>query len=96
MLDQDRFCASCGKPATVMAAAYQPPPRSLERDMYRKSIGGVCAGLANYLNWDVTMVRLGYVLLVLFTGVPLILYFIGWAVIPRNDMRPMLRAPYVG
>ena len=68
--------------------------------MYRKSIGGVCAGLANYLNWDITMVRLGYVLLVMFTGVPLILYFIGWALMPRNDIRndvrPVVAAPYVG
>jgi phage shock protein C len=96
MLDQDRFCVACGKPATVMAAAWQPPPRLLERDMYRKRLGGVCAGVANYLNADVTMVRLVYVLLVLFTGVPLILYFIGWILMPRNDLRQAIAAPYVG
>jgi len=87
MLDQDRFCAACGKAATLPAAAYQIPPRPFERDMFRKKIGGVCAGVANYLNLDVTLVRLGYVLLVLFTGVPLLLYFVAWIVMPRNDER---------
>ena len=74
------------------------PSRAMRRNAFGVVLGfgGVCAGFANYLSWDITMVRLGYVLLVLFTGVPLILYFIGWAVMPRNDTRPMLSAPYVG
>ena len=87
MLDHDRFCAACGKPVTVAAGSYQIPPRPLERDMFRNKMGGVCAGLANYLNMDVTMVRLGFILCVIFTGVPLVLYFIAWVVMPRNDQR---------
>jgi phage shock protein PspC (stress-responsive transcriptional regulator) len=71
----------------VPAAAYLIPPRPLERDMFRNKMGGVCAGLANYLNADVTMVRLGFILAVVVTGVPLILYFVAWMVMPRNDWR---------
>ena len=95
MLDQDRFCAACGKPAGVPAGTYVAPPRPLERDMFRKKLGGICAGLANYLNADVTLVRLCWILAVIFTGVPLVLYFIGWAVMPRNDLRAAV-APYAG
>lgn len=87
MLDQDRFCAACGKPAAASAGSYEIPARPLERDMVHKKIAGVCAGFAHYLNWDVTLVRLGFILSVLCTGVPLLLYFIAWAVMPRNDER---------
>lgn len=96
MLDQDRFCAACGKPATVAAAVYQTPPRPLERDMFRNKMGGVCAGFANYLNADVAIVRLAFVLSVLFAGVPIVLYIVGWIVMPRNDQRQIVPAPYPG
>ena len=47
----------------------------------RKSIGGVCAGIADYFGWDVTMVRLGFVLTTIFlTGAPIIVYLIMWAI----------------
>jgi phage shock protein PspC (stress-responsive transcriptional regulator) len=91
LLDQDRFCADCGKPVAIPAASYQTPPRPLERDMYRSKIGGVCAGLANYLAMDVTMVRLAFVLGVLLCGLPIILYFVAWIVMPRNDERDSVR-----
>ena len=45
------------------------------------SIAGVCAGIANYFGWDVTMVRLAFVLTTIFlTGAPLIAYLILWAI----------------
>ena len=93
MLDQDRFCAACGKPATMIAGNYQIPAKTLERDMFRNKLGGVCAGFANHLNIDVTLFRLLYVLSVFCLGVPLFLYFFAWAIMPRNDMRPMPAQP---
>ena len=33
-----------------------------------RMIAGVCAGIADYLNWDITMVRIVYVLLTFFTA----------------------------
>ncbi len=96
MLDQDRFCAACGKPATVAAATYQTPPRPLERDMFRNKMGGVCAGFAHYLNADVSIVRLLVVLVTIFTGVPAILYLLGWIVMPRNDQRQIVPVHYPG
>ena len=37
-------------------------------------IGGVCAGLAEYLNLDPTIVRIVWVLMVLFAGFGILLY----------------------
>ena len=48
-------------------------------------IAGVCAGIAAYFALDPTLVRVGYILLSLFTmfsGV--IAYFILWLVIPKK------------
>ena len=47
---------------------------------------GVCAGLAEYLNWEVTLIRLLFIFGFLFTyaGIGL-LYFIMWVVVPEKD-----------
>jgi len=57
------------------------PERTFRLDKQRGSIAGVCAGIANYFGWDVTMVRLAFVLTTIFlTGAPLIAYLILWAI----------------
>ncbi|MBA3528454.1 MAG: PspC domain-containing protein [Propionibacteriaceae bacterium] len=63
--------------------SYQPP-RKLERSRTNKVVGGVCGGLANYLNMDPTLVRVLTVVVSLFTGVPVILYLIALFVIPEE------------
>jgi phage shock protein C len=54
-----------------------------------KIIAGVCGGLAEWLKWDPTVVRVGYVLLsVLSAAFPgIIIYIILWAVMPGPDER---------
>ena len=49
-------------------------------------IAGVCAGIAEYLGLDVTLVRVGYVLLsILSAGFPgTLLYIILWLVMPKK------------
>ncbi len=50
-----------------------------------KMIAGVCAGLADYMGLDPTVVRVAYVLLTIFTifsGV--ILYIILWLIMPQE------------
>lgn len=39
----------------------------LTKSTDNRMIAGVCGGLANYFGWDPTVVRIGYVLLSLFT-----------------------------
>jgi phage shock protein C len=49
-----------------------------------KMIAGVCAGLAEYFAIDVTIVRLGWVLLTLFVGCGILAYIIALIVMPRK------------
>jgi phage shock protein PspC (stress-responsive transcriptional regulator) len=58
--------------------------RKLYRDETRKVIGGVCAGLADYLNVDVTIVRLIFVAALILHGTGLGIYIILWIVLPRK------------
>ena len=50
-------------------------------------IAGVCAGIADYLNLDPTLVRVGYVLLSIFSaGFPgILVYIILMLVMPLED-----------
>jgi len=63
-----------------------PPqaPKKLTRSRSNRIVGGVCGGVAQYLNMDVTLVRILTVLISLFTGVPVILYIIALFVIPEE------------
>ncbi|MBD2755300.1 PspC domain-containing protein [Spirosoma validum] len=80
-----------------MPSAPNPPlePRRLVRDLRRKTLGGVCAGLAHYFNMDVVWVRLIFLLLFLalpplgqnefFAGVSgftFIVYIAMWVALP--------------
>ena len=44
--------------------------------------GGVCGGLADYFDMDSTIFRLLFIIFTCFTGFPLLLYAIMWAIIP--------------
>lgn len=71
--------ASSGKMAT-------PPPirRRIYRDERHKVFGGVIAGLAQYLGWDATIMRILVVILALATHVwpCCIVYLVAWMIIP--------------
>jgi phage shock protein C len=72
-----------------MSSPHPPqPPRKLERSKSNRVLGGVCAGVANYLNMDPTLVRVLTVVISLFTGVPVILYIIALFVIPEEGSQP--------
>ena len=42
--------------------------RTLKRSSHDKMIAGVCGGIADYFGVDATLVRVGYVLLGIFTA----------------------------
>ena len=74
-----------------------PPPKKLVRSTSDRLIGGVCGGLAQYLNMDATLVRILTVLISLFTGVPVILYIIALFVIPEDTAsQPTAPPPVTG
>ena len=60
--------------------------KRLSRSDNDRLIGGVCAGLANYFDLDVTLVRVGYLLLsILSAGFPgTLVYIILWFVMPKS------------
>lgn len=59
---------------------------ALQRSKTNRMIAGVCGGLAKWLGWDPTLVRIAYVLgsilSVAFPG--LIMYLILWVVMPEE------------
>lgn len=59
--------------------------KKLERDAQNKVIGGVCAGLANYFDMDVALVRVIFALALLGFGAGFWLYVILWIVLPAGN-----------
>ena len=53
-----------------------------------KMIDGVCAGFAEYLNIDPTIVRLIWVLLSMCYSGGMLLYIIAMIIMPREDYLP--------
>ncbi len=58
--------------------------KKLYRSITDKMIGGVCGGLADYFTVDPVIVRLLFVLAVIFGGSGIIAYIILWIVIPQK------------
>lgn len=65
--------------------------RSEVKKLYRASkkdsmIAGVCAGIAEYLKVDPTLIRLLWVLITLISfGAGVLAYLISWIIIPRRN-----------
>jgi phage shock protein PspC (stress-responsive transcriptional regulator)/uncharacterized membrane protein YcgQ (UPF0703/DUF1980 family) len=57
--------------------------RRLFRDPQNGSIGGVCAGLANYFNLDLTLIRIVFVILFFIGGFTIPLYILLWIILPE-------------
>jgi phage shock protein PspC (stress-responsive transcriptional regulator) len=79
-----------------MSNSYPPaPPKRLMRSTSNRVIGGVCGGVAEYLNMDPNLVRILTVLVSLFTGVPVILYIIALFVMPEDTATQASNPPPV-
>jgi phage shock protein PspC (stress-responsive transcriptional regulator) len=57
----------------------------LRRDVHHRVLGGVAAGLADYLEIDVAIVRIAFVVLAVLFGSGVLLYVAGWLLIPAQD-----------
>ena len=51
-----------------------------------KMIGGVCAGLAEYLDIDPKIVRIVWVLMVFLAGFDILLYVVLWLIMPKQQI----------
>jgi len=56
----------------------------LYRDTKNGKIAGVCSGLSEYLNVDVSLIRLIWVIFTIFGGAGILLYIIAALIIPRK------------
>ncbi len=64
--------------------------KKLYRSTSQRMLGGVCGGLAEYFDMDVSLVRLIFVGVCLVTAVlPMVLfYLIAWIVVPVEKPKP--------
>jgi phage shock protein PspC (stress-responsive transcriptional regulator) len=60
--------------------------KRLYRNDSEKVIGGVCAGLAEYFDIDVVIIRIIFVATALIWGTSILLYLILWIAIPRKSI----------
>lgn len=70
-------------------------PRVLRRSRDDRVIGGVCSGLGRYLGVDPVLLRIAFVVLAIAGGGGVILYIVGWILIPEEKPGEALgaRAP---
>lgn len=89
------YCSQCGA-AAGKCGSIPPHPGRPGRPFFRprsdRKIGGVCAGIAQYLGLDVTLVRVLVVCLSIWPPlVGLVFYIVCWIVVPNEPL--LLAAP---
>ncbi|MBA2078740.1 PspC domain-containing protein [Rhodanobacter sp. PCA2] len=58
--------------------------KRLCRSRQNRMLAGVCGGIAEYLGWDPTMVRLLWIVLTLLGGSGILIYLVLWLVMPES------------
>ncbi|MGD8781776.1 MAG: PspC domain-containing protein [Ignavibacteria bacterium] len=58
----------------------------LFRSRKNRVLGGVAAGIAEYINLDVIIVRILMIVLTIFNGIGILLYIILWIVLPEEPI----------
>ncbi len=62
--------------------------KKLQRNQQDKMIAGVCSGLADYFDVDVTWVRIAFVIAVMAGASGLLAYLVLWIAVPRKPYLP--------
>jgi len=79
--EDGRFCCFCGNVVGI-----SPMPKKLMRSRADRKIGGVCAGLAQYLELDISLVRILWFFITLACGIfpGVVAYVLAWIIIPEE------------
>jgi phage shock protein C len=97
IVDGSKFCYNCGARQQEAGAVPPPPayvqPKRLVRSSNNQKIAGVCAGVADYFDMDVTLVRVLWLLATLVPGPNIIAYVIMWIVLPLGPTGVPAGAP---
>lgn len=59
--------------------------KRLTRSTRDRMLAGVCGGIADFLGWDPTVVRIVWVVLTMLGGSGFFLYLILWLVMPQES-----------
>jgi phage shock protein C len=80
--DDANLCAYCGRRVGVTTV----PRRKLQRSRANRKIAGVCAGLADYVDMDVTLMRLLWAVVTILSGIApgIIAYLVAWIIMPEE------------
>jgi phage shock protein C len=82
--DEARYCSSCGTARNSTGPRFSEMQK-LTRPREGKMIAGVCAGVARYLDLDVTLVRILWVLVAIFPCIPgIAAYLVCWFLMPAD------------
>ncbi len=57
----------------------------IRRSRTNSMIAGVCGGLAVYLHWDVSIIRILFIIMTMAGGIGAILYLLFWFMFPLED-----------
>jgi phage shock protein C len=60
------------------------PSEKLYRSRTNRQVAGVCGGLAERFNVDVTLMRVLFVVLAIFGGAGVVLYIAMWIIVPEQ------------
>jgi len=60
--------------------------KKLYRSRSDRMLAGVCGGLGNFFDIDSTWIRLIFVLLIVAGGLPLLIYFLMWIIVPLEPV----------
>ncbi len=66
---------------------FQTNSNRIYRDYDDRIIGGVCSGLAQYMNWDVSLVRVLTIGLVFYNFFTVLIYFAMWMFLPLKPIK---------
>ena len=58
--------------------------KTFYRDTDNKMLGGVASGLAEYMNWDITIVRLVFLFCLFAVQGSVLAYILAWLIVPNK------------
>lgn len=93
--DEAAFCQFCGAGQQRRASAAAAKP--LRRSLIDCRLGGVCGGIARYLDTDPVFIRVAWVVLSIVPGTLLLgvlAYIVAWIIVPEAE--PGTEAPGTG
>jgi phage shock protein PspC (stress-responsive transcriptional regulator) len=90
MEDEARFCSACGTARGFIGpSGSDREVKKLIRPREGRKIAGVCAGVADYFDMDVTLVRILWILVAIFPPLPgIVAYIVCWIAMPNAPESP--------